>query len=153
SGSTGIPCMVFVDKESGLIESALLYRFLFSMGYEWGDQIIKLWGAHNIQHNSSMGRIVGGLKHTVSDKIWNRKSIDSYNWDRNAVRKSLELLSGDAAKILRGYTSAVYSIALEIIKAGLKVNVKGISTTAEKLFDYQRRLIEKAFHQKVYDQY
>src|SRR4030095_9953368 len=79
SGSTGTPCMVFVDGESDLIENALFYRFLFSMGYEWGDQIIKLWGAHNIQYNSSIGRIVGGLKHAVSDKIWNSKVVDTYN--------------------------------------------------------------------------
>jgi phenylacetate-CoA ligase len=152
SGSTGTPCMVYIDGGSALIEDALFYRFLFSMGYEWGDQIIKFWGAHDIQYNA-MGRIVNNLKKGISDKIWNTKVINPYDLDRNTVRKSLALLSGDATKILRGYTSAVYSIALEIMKSSLKVNVKGISTTAEKLFDYQRRVIEKAFHQEVYDQY
>lgn len=151
SGSTGTPYKIIVDKQANLVEEALFYRFLLSMGYEWGDRIVKLWGAPIVQ--SERGVIVNNIQTKISHSLWNHKVFDTYNLDEDTIKEILALLADKSVKILRGYVSSIYLIALEIIKAGVKVNLKGITTTAEKLYDYQREVIEKSFQQKMHDQY
>ncbi len=151
SGSTGSPYKVMIDESAALVESALFYRFLFSIGYEWGDEIIKLWGGPIVQPDN--WAIAGNIKRRMSDAIWNHTMIDTYNLEANMVSRLFSLLQRSNRKILRGYVSSVYAVALEILRAGVAVQVKALATTAERLFDYQRSAIEKAFQQKVYDQY
>jgi phenylacetate-CoA ligase len=151
SGSTGTPYKIITDSKSALVESAIFYRFLLSIGYEWGDQIISLWGAPIVKPDK--GRVFKSIKEVMSSKLWNKIYFDTYSLDRSTIRKILLLLSKNTPQILRGYVSSVYLIALEAIKAEIKCNLKGVTTTAEKLFDYQREVIEKAFGQKIYDQY
>jgi phenylacetate-CoA ligase len=151
SGSTGTPYKIIVSSRAILIEEAIFYRFLFSMGYEWGDQVIRLWGAPIIEPDR--GRTFKNIKKAMSNNLWNITTFDTYNLNEDTIRNIILLLSTDNPKILRGYASSVYTVALEIIRAKIKCNLKGITTTAEKLFDYQREVVEKAFNQKIYDQY
>src|SRR5581483_9734752 len=114
-------------------------------------EIIKLWGGPIVQPDN--WAIAGNIKRRMSDAIWNHTMIDTYNLEANMVSRLFSLLQRSNRKILRGYVSSVYAVALEILRAGVAVQVKALATTAERLFDYQRSAIEKAFQQKVYDQY
>ncbi len=55
---------------------------------------------------------------------------------------------------LRGYPSALFVLAKHINKTeSFKRKLKSVFTTAEKLFDFQKLEIERAFNCKVFDQY
>jgi phenylacetate-CoA ligase len=153
SGSTGAPRKVMVSREAALIETALFYRFLFSMGYEWGDRIIQLWGSPIVRSGSPIARLVESVRTSVSRRIHNVRRFDTYKVNGEAIAEVVSLVRDNTPQILRGYTSSVYATAVEMIRKGIGADLKGITTTAEKLFDYQRIAIEKAFGPKVYDQY
>ena len=74
--------------------------------------------------------------------------------DKN-IKDAIKRLNKEKPTFLRGYTSPIYFFAKFIDQEGinLEFELTGISTTAEPLFDFQRRTIEKAFHCEVFDQY
>jgi len=151
SGSTGRPYKVVVDQRCQVIEAAIFFRFLSSIGYEWGDRVIKLWGAPIVHsEESKFSRFV---KTQLSQTLWNHRWFDTYKLDHSTVEKILFVLEQSPSSILRGYVSSVYLIALEALHCGLRTQLKAVTTTAEKLFTYQRQAIERAFGQKIYDQY
>jgi len=57
-------------------------------------------------------------------------------------------------KIVRGYASAVYLFAKFMLHEGVEnIKPKAVITSAETLFDYERKTIEEAFGCEVYDFY
>ncbi len=153
SGSTGTPFKVLVDREASISEMALVYRFLLSIGYDWGDEIVQLWGAPVVGSGSIVPRIAEGMRQAVRRAVWNLNNFDTYKSDTGATRKIAATLTPGRPRVLRGYTSAIYSLALEIIQRDMRVGAKAVITTAEKLFGYQRKTIERAFGPILYDQY
>src|SRR5262249_19413763 len=153
SGSTGTPYKVLIDSDAAAMETALFYRFLFAAGYTWGDRIIKVWGAPVAPSTSLSGMLRATMRSVVERRLWNIRSFDTYRLDEGTIAEIISLMCDDTPQIIRGYTSSIYAIAQEVNRCGIKINVKAVTTTAEKLFDYQRRTIEKAFGQAMYDQY
>ena len=151
SGSTGTPYKIAIDHGAMLVEQAAFYRFLFSIGYVWGDRVIKLWGAPVVVPREK--RLLRLGRRWLRESLWNIKSFDAYKLDERGVAAIMGLLEQGPASIARGYVSAIYLIARELLERGLKPQVKAVATTAEKLFAYQRQTIERAFEQKMFDQY
>ncbi len=152
SGSTGTPTKILVSNEATFVETALFYRFLHSLGYQFGDGIVKIWGAP-LAHELGFGRRRRGLRQRLSSWIWNTREFDSYKIDPSMMGRILACLTEGDALIVRGYAAAVHSVALEILHRGINVGVKAVTTTAERLFAYQRQSVEHAFRCRVFDQY
>jgi phenylacetate-CoA ligase len=62
-------------------------------------------------------------------------------------------LAKDDIRFIEGYPSNVYILALYLIKKNISFPLKGILTSSETLFDFQKKAIEKAFSCKIFDFY
>lgn len=146
-GSTGVPLRIVNTRESSITESALYYRYLQWMGYSWGDSIWLFWG-EPVQETSFRKYKVG-----ISRKLFNTKYFSTLQVNETLLQKILSDFQHSRPKVLRGYTSALYLLASHFVKTGLQFQGTAISPTAEKLYDFQRHEIEKAFGRNVFNQY
>lgn len=77
-----------------------------------------------------------------------------YHMSVDLLPHYIEALKNYNASYLWGYTSALYTLAEEVVRSGrrdLKMTV--VITNAEPLFDYQRRVIAQAFQCPVKETY
>jgi len=146
-GSTGVPLLIAKNYDSATIENALFNRFYFCLGYDWGDEIIQFWGDRpNISSTLK-------LKKYISRKIYNYSFFSTFDGIDESFDEIVVRLQTAPPKILRGYTSAIYRLACKTVERGVTLHLNAVSTTAEKLYDFQRNRIRDAFGENIFDQY
>jgi len=90
----------------------------------------------------------------VFNRRWNQLYMSSYHLAPQYLGSYVDQLRKFKADYIEGYPSSVYAIAQYIIDNKLEpFSLKACFTTAETLFDYQRRSIRKAFGCRTYNQY
>ncbi|MDR4498077.1 MAG: hypothetical protein MRK02_09195 [Candidatus Scalindua sp.] len=146
-GSTGVPLSLVSNHKECIITNALYYRFLRSMGYRWGDKILLFWGERVVES------FVAKYKKKISNVIYNLHFVSTFSVNDRVLSNLISSLQKSPPKILRGYASSVNLLALKALDYGLKIELEAVTTTAEKLFKFQRDKIEDAFGKNVYDQY
>jgi phenylacetate-CoA ligase len=147
TGSTGVPLKIANNENAFVIERALFYRFYRWMGYKWGDEVLKFWGAHVVE---SPGE---DIKKMIRRIIYNEIFFDTYKIDDELLSKLILKISKFPPKILRGYASSIYFLANKCLEMGLNIKLNAISPTAEKLFGFQRNKIAEAFGENIFDLY
>lgn len=90
--------------------------------------------------------------------IWNgslnQLYMSSYHLAPDLIPYYLEALKKFDVKYLYGYSSSLYSLAYEALRIGYSdLHMKVSITNAEPIYDYQRNVIEKAFHGPVRETY
>lgn len=148
-GSTGSPLkyrMSIEDYERGV---ALLYRGFEYAGYKLGDKIAVIAGSSLIPTTKSEA------KRKIQDFFLNTRHYSSFKMSEENLLKYFYDINKWKPDFLRGYASSLYFFAKFIGDKNLQLNFqpKAIFTTAEKLFDKQRILIEKIFIAKIFDNY
>ncbi|MDT7041557.1 hypothetical protein [Candidatus Nitronereus thalassa] len=90
--------------------------------------------------------------------VWNQALhqlyMSSYHLAPQLIPYYLDAINRYGCKFLLGYTSSLYALAQEVERLGrtdLKMSV--VIANAEPLFDYQRKVIEKAFQCPVRETY
>ncbi len=146
-GSTGVPLRIAVNHDSSMIENALVHRFYGWFGYEWGDEIVKFWGDRPIISNTLK------LKKYLSRKYYNISFFSTFDGIDESFDKIMGRLQKTPPKILRGYTSAIYNLACKALDRGVRLHLNAVTTTAEKLYAFQRNKIGAAFGANIFDQY
>lgn len=148
SGSTGEPLKFYVTKTARSWETAAELRAYEWAGYNLGDKYALIWGApFDVKKLTKL-----------SDELINfferRIVLNSYNMSEESMHIFASKLVKFKPKIIRGYSSALYLIANFIKRQGIEgIRPTAIITTAEKLFIYERKIIEKAFQCEVFDFY
>src|SRR5262249_24528446 len=108
--------------------------------------------------------ILGGqLVTPVSQKqppfwVWNaglnQLYMSSYHLAPDMLACYFDAMRSHRIVYLWGYTSAIYELARGALQSGLTCpRLAVVVTNAEPLFDYQRRVIAKAFHCDVRETY
>lgn len=148
-GSTGSPLkyrMSIEDYERGI---ALLYRGFGYGGYKLGDKIAVIAGSSLIPTTKSEG------KRKIQDFFLNTRHYSSFEMSKENLLKYFCDINKWKPDFIRGYVSSIFIFAKFIKDNDLELNFypHAIFTTAERLFDSQRTLIEQIFHTKVFDNY
>jgi len=148
-GSTGIPLkyrMSVCDYERGV---GLLYRGWGYGGYKLGDKIAVIAGSSLIPNLRSESR------RKIQDLFLNCRHYSSFKMSEENLFKYFYNINNWKPCFIRGYASSIYLFAKFIQENNLKLEfqLKAIFTTAEKLFDKQRKLIEQVLGVKVFDNY
>ena len=146
-GSTGVPLSIANNYSAAIIEQALFYRFLRWMGYEWGDEIIEFWGEPVVEPFTL------SLKKRISRAIHNKTFVSTFSVNEEVLFNFASRITKFPPKILRGYASSIYLLALKSLELGVKIKLNAVSATAEKLFPFQRDKIRNAFGENIFDQY
>ncbi|MBA7499764.1 hypothetical protein ES704_02511 [subsurface metagenome] len=148
-GSTGIPLkyrMSVCDYERGV---GLLYRGWGYGGYKLGDKIAVIAGSSLIPNLRSESR------RKIQDLFLNCRHYSSFKMSEKKLFKYFYNINNWKPYFIRGYASSIYLFAKFIQENNLKLEfqLKAIFSTAEKLFDKQRELIEQVLGVKVFDNY
>ena len=148
-GSTGAPLKYRMSNEDYERGSALLYRGFGYGGYKLGDKIAVIAGSSLVPTTKSE------TKRKIQDFFLNTRHYSSFEMSEENLLKYFYDVNKWKPDFFRGYPSSIYFFAKFIQDNNLKLNFqpKAIFTTAEKLFDKQKILIEEIFKAKVFDNY
>lgn len=148
-GSTGKPLKYRMSKDDYEKGCALLYRGWGLGGYKLGDKVAVIAGSSLIPTTRSE------FKKKIQDFSLNFRHYSSFGMNEKDLLKYFNNINKWKPKFIRGYASSIYLFAKFVQNNNLKLKfqLKAIFTTAEKLFEKQRELIEKTFNVKVFDDY
>jgi len=148
-GSTGEPLQYRMSREDYERGIALLYRCWAHAGYQLGDRLVVLAGASLIPTTSSV------VHKRLQGFMLNTQSYSSFGMSEETLFRYLRRMNRFKPKFIRGYPSSIYLFADFVRSKGLSLRFQpqAIITTAEKLFDHQRSVIEEVFGARVFDNY
>ena len=147
-GSTGVPLTFYRTKLSKAISEAGTFRNLKQCGWRPGEMIAYFWGFNDRLNSLPRWRLSAEqlLRRTYQMDPFHSgpAEFDAWfaRWQRIRPRVAL------------GYASTISRFAEHLEAKGTHVNsLRGVFTTAEKLYAVQRRLIARVFGCPVYDCY
>ncbi|WP_461634338.1 phenylacetate--CoA ligase family protein [Labilibaculum euxinus] len=141
SGTTGTPLQVYRDFSSTIKEYAYGHFFQQMHGYHLGDPVVSLRGVLD--------------RNTVSyfDKSNNVLYISSFHLGADEIGRIHKMITDFQPKVIKAYPSSMHILATELYKANLELNIPLAFTSSEVLHDFQREIVEKVFHTKIFDWY
>ncbi|MEA2071594.1 MAG: phenylacetate--CoA ligase family protein [Asgard group archaeon] len=148
-GSTGHPLHYRISIEDRTLGHAINNVNWARAGYKLGDKVAVIAGSSLIP--STKSKLISKVKAFTI----NRKFFSSLDMSDKYMYKIVIELNKFEPKYIYGYASSIYLFARYIRDSGVKIDFhpEGIFTTAEVLFDFQRRLIKDVFNCEVFDQY
>jgi len=146
-GSTAAPMKFYVDKRWGACNMAAAYRSWSWAGYKPGCKMAYLWSAHqDLEQSSNMNRVRNYFLKAIY--------LDAFNLTEENMNKYVKILTRFKPKIINTYASVIFTFSEYIKKMEINtIKPTAILTTADMLYDYKRKSIEKAFNCEVFDYY
>lgn len=141
SGTTGAPLQVYRDFCSTIKEYAYGHYFQQMHGYNLGDRVVSLRGTLD--------------RNTLSyvDKSNNVLYISSFHLNTNKIDEIYKLISDFKPKVIKAYPSSMHILSTELLKSGRELNIPIAFTSSEVLHGFQREIVEKVLHTKIFDWY
>jgi phenylacetate-CoA ligase len=148
-GSGGMPLRFEFDQDSNDRRKAAWHR-----GYGWagaglGTKQVHLWGA-------ALGQVPSWrrLKVALHDRLYRREMLSSYLLSEATTPEFLRRLNRARPHVIVAYTNPLYAFARSLREHGLTPHrPRAIVVGAEKLYDFQRDLIEAVFQAPVFETY
>lgn len=146
-GSTGAPVTIIKNSAGVACEMAASWRGYTWAGIEVGDRQARFWGEPRSAKEKARSKLI--------DFICHRIRISAFGYNEKAFRITLKRLENFKPDYFFGYTSIIEEFANFIESSNIEPNIKlkSIITTSEVLSKPTRFKIEKAFGQKVFDEY
>ena len=149
-GSSGDPLQFDLDLASDDHRNAAWLRGYGWAGAELGSKQFYLWGAP-LDAQTPRARVKQWLYHRC---LYRRRMFNSFNLQQQSFRAVVSAINRFAPQSIVAYTNPLYELARAILRERLPVHCpQSIVVGAEKLHDFQRQLIQQAFHAPVYDNY
>lgn len=146
-GSSGEPMRFFVENSYHWWDAALEFRGRGWYGAREGDKIAWVWGAQRDMHTQ-------GWKARLKAALQQHRYLNAFDMTAPKMRAfALEMIRWQPV-IIRAYASALSLLAQYMKENHITgIHPKVIETTAEKVTDVQRELLEDTFSCKVADWY
>ena len=144
-GSTGAPFLFYMDRlVTRQVEKAFIFDQWGRVGYRLGDPIFNL-----------RGRTPSDDKFVHHDRLFNIHFASSFNLRKATVGDYVAAINGLRPRFLHGYPSTMYQLAALMEATGKRLLFRpaAVFCGSEKLFPYQRALIEKVFDCRAYHWY
>lgn len=148
-GSTGKPVSFYYDAHKGELMRAGMCRSYMGSGWQPGQKILNFWGARqDIKGGGSFGK-------RINDAIAAEKTIAAYEYTEAQLRDWANAIRSYRPVLLQGYASILAELARHVIdnRIAMPNTLRGVFSTAEVLYGWQRALMEQAFGCKVFNQY
>ena len=148
-GSTGKPLTFYYDRHKMELMRAGMIRSYMWSGWQPGQKILNFWGA---RQDFKPGT---GIRKSYLDFIAAEKTIPAYQYTESELAGWVKTIGSYRPALLQGYASILAELARYIVDQDLAVpgTLKGVYSTAEVLYAWQRQVIEQAFSCKVFNQY
>jgi phenylacetate-CoA ligase len=147
-GSTGVPLTFYHTKLNKDMSEAGTFRNLRQCGWTPGEMIGSFWGFNNRLNSLPKWRLEFEqmLRRTYQMDPFHSGPAELDNWFRKWQRMK--------PSIALGYASTIARFAVHLESTGRTVApLRGVFTTAEKLYPMQRDIIARVFGCPVYDCY
>ena len=148
-GSTGVPLHFDLDTESLDRRMAAWHR-----GYDWagagpGTKQFYLWGVP-LGEQPRWKR----WKDALYNRLYRRMLVNTFELSEETAPRILKRLNRHRPDVLVAYTNPLYVFARWLDEQGLKpLSPRSIVVGAEKLYDFQRELIQQVFDAPVFETY
>lgn len=156
SGSSGVPFRFRKHPDASDLTYCCLWRALHRYGLRPGDRRVYLWGRSYSFKNSAINNFKHRQKLRLRDWLNNTLAIGAYDLTFENVRQNIERIERFNPVYMHGYVSAQYTIARALLDDGRSLKaprLKAIVTESEKVYDFQREAMEKAFNCPVLEHY
>lgn len=148
-GSTGEPTTFYVHNYRYILRDWEQVRHDRWSGWDLGDPMAILWGAsHDLRDRE---KLYAKMKNLLLRRCI---VMDAFALTDEKMESFAKVLIRYKPSMLLAYANAVYTFAQyldEISFPAKRIGLKGIVSSAEKLYDFQRELIEKVFGCAVFD--
>ena len=148
-GTTGVKMRFYRNNECLAPKEASLLRFEKWAGWDIGDKIGIVWTAQQ--------DYVGNwtLKSKIKNALYGRQVVfPAAIVDKELMNSYVNQLIVKRPTIIRAFTSPILEVAKYIETKKIEhIKLKGVITTGEPLYDYQRNVISNAFDCEVFDSY
>lgn len=148
SGTTGQVLIFMNDANTRSMVWGSFLRFKDWMGYDFNNPYIVFRGRDFLGES-----VFSKLKIKLADLIENSKTLDSYSLGEREIQILIKLLNKYPKPIIRGYVLNIVDISTILKKMGLSYSIQAVSTTAEPLLDFHRKVIRDTFNCETFDQY
>jgi len=146
-GSTGEPLTFYLSDDFHVWNGAAAIRAESWYGYQPGHKEVWIWGADRDLPQWTWSR---RLKARLKRQRW----LNSFNLSEEQIETFARLVVRFKPKFIIGYVSSLYLFAKYLAKKGITdIRPQAVETSAEKLYDFQRALLEQTFDCPVIDHY
>lgn len=148
-GSTGEPLIFYVDNLRMSYNAAAKLRSRRWWGVDMGDTELCFWGSPI--ENSSQTKFK-----TFRDNLLNIKLLSAYHLTKEIMEHYTRAIKKMKPRHIFGYGTGLFIFAKYIIENKHDLSdcgIKVVFSTAEKLYDFQKRIISQAFCCPVADNY
>jgi len=139
-GSTGKPlAFYYTDEKTEHMRAGMMRSYRWA-GWRPGDRVLNFWGA---QHDVHKPR-------TVADRLRRyaaaEQTLGAYEFSETELLNWARQVQSWRPTLLQGYASILAELAQFVRANNLRMpaTIKGVFTTAEVLYDWQRAAIESA---------
>jgi len=147
-GSTGVPVSFFRDRSYLDASDAGTYRNLSQCGWQPGDMVAFVWGFNT--RLDAMRPIEFELRQRIR-RFYQFDPFKSSPADLDAWVDRMRTIQPTA---VQGHASTIARLARRMLETGRTIpGVRGVFTTAERLYAPQRKDMQEAFGCTVYDLY
>ena len=148
-GSTGKPLSFYYDRQKMELMRAGMCRSYMWSGWRPGEKILNFWGARQDIKGGA------GIRKKYLDFIAAERTIPAYQYTESQLADWAKQINAFRPVLLQGYASILAELARYILEQNIAMpeTLKGVYSTAEVLYDWQRQLMLRAFGCRVYNQY
>jgi phenylacetate-CoA ligase len=146
-GSTGVPLKFYRTPAELNLSEAGFFRTCLQSGWRPGEMIAYFWGDRDLDRMSK-------LEFEIRQYLRRMYQFDAFRSEPKQMDGWIAKWNRVKPTVVFGYSSAVFRFATHVESTGSKIDVvRGVFTTAEKLYPTQREVISRVFACPVYDMY
>jgi phenylacetate-CoA ligase len=156
SGSSGEPFQFRVHCSATDYSYACLWRALSRHGLRPGDRRVYIWGRSYLFNSSAAQIRKMRFRQNVRNWLNNTLAVNAYDLSDQNVDETIDAIERFRPVYLHGYVSALYTIARRMIETDRsfrKFKLVATITESEKLYDFQREAMQRAFGGKILEHY
>jgi phenylacetate-CoA ligase len=148
-GSTGASMTFHYDHATYEKRVAAAIRANRWAGAEIGNREVHVWGRPPGEREG-----LHTWKRSLVEWVWRHKFVSSFHLHQDKLGDTFRAIGSYAPRAIIGYTTPLYLLARAAIDEQIVMPAPlGIITSAERLFEHQREVIEKGFGAPVFDRY
>lgn len=156
SGTTGEPFRFRELRDGADYNYCCLWRGLGRFGLRPGQRRVLLWGVNPRAEWTAARRGLHRIRTTIRDHLNNTLLINANAMEGQSLPRALEQAEAFGPVYMHGYASVLYAMSRELLSRGRSWGgrpLAAVVTESEKLYDFQRRSMEKAFGCRVIEHY
>lgn len=147
SGSTGEPFRFTMTRAEKGMRWAVILRCWAWAGLRQGVRYVNLMGEH------AHGSLQGGARQTLEQRLTQMLHIPAFAVHDQRLDQVIDAIVRYQPQLLRSYPATAHRLATALAERGIDLPLRGVLTTGEVLYPFQRAAIEAQFRCPVYDAY